>query len=236
MLQRLPRSISGRILVDSVDAPASQTSICEHAHGFYWTEGIRGLGWAPDAIPTLKNGSTIGIASPPAILLPSGDVITPHIRDAERLQGFEPDWTNAAETVARPSVRWSLVGNAVTAPVARWLGGRLAEPGHYDVARDRELAVGARWPKAARFNGQTRKRVEISTYPTWAERRPLAEFLRFEGKPLSTRATRGFLSRTERSTLRFVPGFLDRVRQHLDNIEQVGETPESVGFVNIAAE
>src|SRR5262249_20157701 len=31
------------------------------ACGFYWTEGIRGLGWAVDAVPTLKGGSTIGI-------------------------------------------------------------------------------------------------------------------------------------------------------------------------------
>ncbi len=26
--------------------------------GFYWTEGTRGLGWAEDAVPTLKGGST----------------------------------------------------------------------------------------------------------------------------------------------------------------------------------
>ncbi|GIU90650.1 MAG: hypothetical protein KatS3mg010_1749 [Acidimicrobiia bacterium] len=26
--------------------------------GFYWTEGLRGLGWARDAVPTLKGGST----------------------------------------------------------------------------------------------------------------------------------------------------------------------------------
>ena len=31
-------------------------SLDTHAHGFYWTEGIRGLGWAQDAIPTMKNG------------------------------------------------------------------------------------------------------------------------------------------------------------------------------------
>src|SRR5581483_5114241 len=35
--------------------------------GFYWTEGLRGLGWAVDAVPTLKGGSSIGIPSPPAI-------------------------------------------------------------------------------------------------------------------------------------------------------------------------
>lgn len=33
--------------------------------GFYWTEGLRGLGWAIDAVPTLKGGSGLGIPSPP---------------------------------------------------------------------------------------------------------------------------------------------------------------------------
>jgi DNA (cytosine-5)-methyltransferase 1 len=40
-----------------------------NAFGFYWTEGLRGLGWAQDAVPTLKGGSTIGIPSPPAVWL-----------------------------------------------------------------------------------------------------------------------------------------------------------------------
>jgi DNA (cytosine-5)-methyltransferase 1 len=56
------------------------------ACGFYWTEGVRGLGWAVDAVPTLKGGSTIGIPA------------TPDIRDAERMQGFPTDWTLPAAT------------------------------------------------------------------------------------------------------------------------------------------
>ena len=35
------------------------------AYGFYWTEGVRGLGWGIDCVPTLKGGSTVGIPSPP---------------------------------------------------------------------------------------------------------------------------------------------------------------------------
>jgi DNA (cytosine-5)-methyltransferase 1 len=203
------------LLTDDVDPPEPSTSLSSHAHGFYWTEGIRGLGWAKDAIPTLKNGSTVGIASPPAILLPDGRVVTPDIRDAERLQGFQADWTEPASAVARASLRWSLVGNAVTVPVAKWLGERLAAPGVYERDRDREFAAGARWPRAARFDGTRRRRVEIGAFPAWRPRPPLAEFLAYEGKPLSSRATRGFLSRTERSSLRFAPGFLDRLRRHL---------------------
>jgi DNA (cytosine-5)-methyltransferase 1 len=208
------------LFADEAAAPEPATSLSQNAHGFYWTEGVRGLGWAPDAVPTLKNGSTVGIASPPAILLPSGLVVTPDIRDAERLQGFEADWTAPAEAVARPSIRWSLIGNAVTVPVAAWLGGRLAAPGEYVIERDRELAADGRWPKAARFDGSRRMRVEINAFPVWRDRPPLAEFLKFQGKPLSARATRGFLSRADRSTLRFVPGFLDALRRHLAWMER----------------
>lgn len=89
------------ILGEEVTPRPRATGLDTHAHGFYWTEGIRGLGWAPDAVPTLKNGSTIGIPSPPAILMPDGRVIQPDIRDAERLQGFGENWTEAAGQVGR---------------------------------------------------------------------------------------------------------------------------------------
>lgn len=211
------------ILADEVEPRLAPTDLTARAHGFYWTEGVRGLGWAADAIPTLKNGSTIGIASPPAILLPSGEVITPDIRDAERFQGFPEDWTKPAEGVGRPSLRWSLIGNAVSVPVARWLGERLSNPSSYESCRDRELPDNGRWPKAARFNGDRRHAVSINAYPDWKARPNLTDFLRHEGKPLSARATRGFLSRTERAALRFADGFQDRVRGHLDRMETVPE-------------
>jgi DNA (cytosine-5)-methyltransferase 1 len=207
------------LFVDDVEARPVETRLGSHAHGFYWTEGIRGLGWAADAVPTLKNGSTVGIASPPAIMLPDGTVITPDIRDAERLQGFPTDWTLPAERVARPSARWSLVGNAVTAPVAEWLGGRLRAPGRYERDRDSFLNVERRWPRAARYDGVLRHAVRIGAFPAWRDRAPLAEFLNWPGKPLSSRATRGFLGRTERGSLRFVPGFRERLRDHLASME-----------------
>ena len=163
----------------------------------------------------------MGIASPPAILLPSGEIVTPDIRDAERLQGFSAEWTRPAEHVGRPSLRWSLVGNAVTVPVAEWLGKRLMKPGRYDHARDHALPPNGRWPKAARFDGSNRKAVAISAFPVWKHRPSLVDFLKFVPRPLSARATRGFLARTERSSLRFVDGFQDRLRAHLADVEHV---------------
>ena len=207
------------ILADEAQPCIAETDLDVRGHGFYWTEGIRGLGWAPDAIPTLKNGSTVGIASPPAILLPSGGVVTPDIRDAERFQGFPEGWTAPAEAIGRASLRWSLIGNAVTVPVASWLGERLAKPGSYDTTRDVEFPASGRWPKAARSDGHRRRAVMISSYPRWDERPTLEAFLNYPGKPLSARATRGFLLRTERATLRFADGFRERLRKHLEQME-----------------
>ena len=113
------------ILNGDVDVEALETNLSTHAHGFYWTEGVRGLGWAKDSVPTLKKGSTIGIASPPAILLPNGEIIKPDIRDAERLQGFPENWTASIEGSYKPSLRWGLIGNAVSVPVSEWIGHQL---------------------------------------------------------------------------------------------------------------
>ena len=121
----------------------------DRACGFYWTEGIRGLGWAVDAVPTLKGGSTIGIPSPPAIRMPDGRIVLPDIRDAERLQGFDPDWTEPAEvTTRRKGARWKLVGNAVNVPVAQWVGQRLNDPRPYNGKHDAPLVPGQPWPRA----------------------------------------------------------------------------------------
>lgn len=197
------------------------TTLSTHAHGFYWTEGTRGLGWAADAVPTLKNGSTVGIPSPPAILMPDGRIIQPDIRDAERLQGFPAGYTSAAP----PRLRWSLVGNAVTVPVAKWLGQRLREPGFYFADRDTSWPTKTAWPKAARFDGERRVAVQIGNFPVWKKREPLHQFLRHEGTPLSLRAATGFLSRAEASSLRFVPGFLDAVREHIGRMQRANLPP-----------
>lgn len=194
--------------------------------GFYWTEGVRGLGWAVDAVPTLKGGSTIGIASPPAVRRRAGydeglGVVTPGLADAERLQGFESGWTAAAvqHAGARVGHRWKLVGNAVPVPVAAWVGRRLREPGQYDARADRGLQPGDAWPTAAWGGGGVAYRATVSTWPVALPYRHLEEYLT-EAKPLSARATSGFLKRAETGNLRFVDGFLDDVRTHLDVMRQ----------------
>ncbi len=205
------------LLADDAPIERHRSALGERPHGFYWTEGLSGLGWAVDAVPTLKNGSTIGIPSPPAVLMPDGRILKLGIEDAERLQGFDAGWTKPADAIARAGARWSLIGSAVSVPVAQWIGERLSSPLPYDLARDVGFGALGKAPRAARFDGRIRHAVRISADPLGIRAPSLSEFMRdTEGQqPLSVKATLGFLSRTRRAKLRFVPGFISAVERHL---------------------
>lgn len=169
--------------------------------GFYWTEGRSALGLVSDAIPTLKAGSTIGIPSPPAIAFPSGKVAMPDIRDAERLQGFPPDWTMPAERVAKPSTRWKLVGNAVTVNTIAWIAKKFVHPEKYDATKDKPLDD-KKWPHAAWGVNGKRFCSNASVLPETARNSGLEEFIEFPMKDLSLRASKGFYSRLQEGCLK----------------------------------
>ncbi|AYF76495.1 DNA (cytosine-5-)-methyltransferase [Nocardia yunnanensis] len=190
--------------------------------GFYWTEGNRGLGWAVNAVPTLKGGSGLGIASPPAVRLPSGELVTPGITDGERLQGFDRDWTTPALTVPgiRHGHRWKLVGNAVSVRMASWIADRITHPAD-DPVPDGEPLTRRSWPTAAWGHGGVVHRVPVSTWPVHAPYEDLRWFLD-DSRLLSARATAGFLRRTAMGSLRFPEGFLADVASHL---ERMGGAP-----------
>ena len=144
-------------------------------------------------------------------------MIKPGIRDTERMQGFDSDWTQPAEGIGRASARWALVGSAVSVPVARWLGTRILNPGSYEsTTRPTEFPAQGKAPRAAYFDGRGRRVISIGTDPVGIRPPALVDFLRdVEGqRPLSLKATVGFLSRTARAKLRFEPGFLEAVRRH----------------------
>jgi DNA (cytosine-5)-methyltransferase 1 len=112
-----------------------------------------------------------------------------------------------------------MVGNAVCIPVSQWVGERLNDPGTFDDALSHPLTEG-RWPMAAWGEGEHSFTVSVSLWPLLTPRLHLAEFLDHPVRPLSIRATQGFLARTDRSSLRFPDGFLDAVRLHLKAIER----------------
>lgn len=215
-----------RVLFHGNETPNDQVyGLDEAAHGFYWTEGNRGLGWGEDCVPTLKGGSTMGIPSPPAILLPDLGIVTPHLDDAERMQGFPAGWTDidgileSTGKAFNKRRRWMLVGNAVNVGVSTWLGERLAADEPYEGESGEPLEAGKPWPIAGWFDGTTRYAVPLTSWPVKRPRVSLAKFLERPGTPLSLRATAGFYSRISRSSLRFKPGFKEAVAAHLRLME-----------------
>ncbi len=180
------------------------------ACGFYWTEGNTGLGWVVDGVPTIKGGSGLGIPSPPALWMPDGSFVTPDIRDAERLQGFNTDWTRPAEAVPglKRGVRWKLVGNAVCVPMASWIAKRLAAVvGDYS-GEDSYLPDHARWPNAAWGDKSGVHKSSVGEFPVKVAQQRLDEFLEFKPIPLSDRAIRGFRNRLAASRLNYPAAFL----------------------------
>lgn len=202
---------------DAGESPSPQQ--WNSGRGFYWTEGNTGLGWAPGAIPTLKGGSGLGIASPPAIWFPGRrSMELPDIRDAERLQGFEPGWTAAVETGFTRGERWRLVGNAVCVPMMRWLAARLEVESEHDPSYDREWDPVRGWPDAAWGHQGSRRMSRVSAWPVAVPRQTIIPFLRYRTHPLSLRATEGFLRRARKSSLRFEKGFLEDVAHHAERM------------------
>ena len=209
-----PRTV---LFADEAGEP-SDDAFRNDAFGFYWTEGLRGLGWARDAVPPLKGGSTVGIASPPGVWLTNADTehrfVTPTIEDAEALQGFERGWTAPAEVDRSNGPRWKLVGNAVTVGVADWLVGRLHDPGEVQVD-SRILGKGACWPAAACGASGRVWEFRASMWPVRRDYRHLTDMLSLStAKPLSVRAAVGFCERASRSSLDFAPAFLRDIRRH----------------------
>ena len=192
-------------------------------YGFYWTEGKRGLGWAVDAVPTLKIGSKIGIPSPPAIWVPKKNFFgTPEIRDAERLQGFSSDWTLPAMSLpkSKRGDRWHLVGNAVCVNMSHWLANSLINPGSFDTSLARKINR-KKWPKAAYgYKGQVFE-VDVGTWPV--DNRPphLKEFLNYPLIPLTEKGLRGFYSRAISSELiNYPPRFIESMEVFLKSKEE----------------
>jgi hypothetical protein len=86
-----------------------------------------------------------------------------------------------------------LVGNAVSVPVAEWIGGHLASPGVFDARHATAIDHGAGWPKAAWGAKGRIHACAASTFPVASPPIALAAFLAYPVSPLSARATMGFI-------------------------------------------
>lgn len=192
-----------RLLFADSGSPREPARLANTNCGFYWTEGNKGVGWAVDAVPPLKGTSGVSIVSPPGIWRPKQrDFVTPTITDAEALQGFKRNWTSPAELLPGGSrVRWRLIGNAVSVPVAKWLGRQLTSQVEHDLPEALRLTDDAPWPTACFGEHGKRFKVDSSEWPGRRSYVSLSEFLSKDAPPLSLRAAAGFMLRLNRSRL-----------------------------------
>lgn len=196
--------------------PQSESELASNAFGFYWTEGRGGLGWAHDAVPTLKGGSTVGIPSPPAIWVPNAapgrKVVTPRLQ----MQGFPRGWTAVANARGqRNGPRWKLVGNAVTVGVSAWVASRLASPSPSFDKGVAHRGTGA-WPTAAWGEKGKVWTVDLSEYPLRLPYQHLLDIVDHRTSPaLSHRGAAGFLHRLQQGNLGRYPGFRADIAEHV---------------------
>ena len=193
------------------------------AYGFYWTEGLRGLGWCPDGVPTMKGGSTIGIPSPPAIWIPAAPVgsriVTPGISAAERMQGFPAGWTKSAEPLKRGrGARWKMVGNAVTVGATEWIGRNLTKTKNWEPGEGAAIESGRSWPTAAWGETGPRQNVDVSLWPVQKPYRHLTDLMGKDSQPLSLRGTAGFLDRLGRGRLKVPESFRLDLAEHVEHM------------------
>ncbi|MFC7847126.1 DNA cytosine methyltransferase [Arthrobacter sp. NPDC057388] len=208
-----PERVLFRDYANAAGSKHTATDRRQTAHGFYWTEGNRGVGWGNGVVPTIKGSTTAGIPSAPAVWLPKKPVElrfrTPSIEALETLQGFRPGWTSAAP--ARD--RWKLVGNAVAVPAVQWIAEGLRAYDHLSsVELPGELDVKHGWGTAGVSVGKHVRRARVSEAPLTGPLRrafTLQRVLEERGShALSTKATRGFASRLQRSSLRYQDSFM----------------------------
>lgn len=228
-----------RVLFADEAGERPETDLKADAFGFYWTEGKGGLGWAQDAVPTLKGGSTIGIPSQPAIWVPGAPddrlFVMPSIEEAEAMQGFERGWTDVEMAGRKHGHRWKLVGNAVTARVAEWVAGRLSEPGE-PVAELDGPEVTHRWPTAAWGENGKARAVSISEFPILAPYEHLSAVVDLnKAAPLSARAINGFRSRLLQGNLGRYEGFREDVNRYYEVVASAtfGSAPMPLGACEV---
>ena len=195
-----------------------------NAFSFSWTEGKAGAGWGYNCTGPLRVGSGLGMPSPPAIVLRDGRVVLPSLRDAERLQGFAPGWTAAADSITdapgSKGARWRLAGRAVPPAMSEWLGRSLRLQEEADAPERTPIVAGKSWPKAGWGSSEGRWKHTASAFPV---RRPLPDLERWldtdSATPLSARATRGFLKRFQSGSLRRPPGLIQTLERHARRME-----------------
>lgn len=170
------------------------------AAGFYWTAGTHSINYSRGYVPTIKIGSSVGIASPPAVHY--ADVVrTLSPAESLRLQGFDFD----PEIFPTATSAYKAAGNAVARPIGRWVLDGLWEAGSTSVPAwsptQDELfpddAGVAKFPNSGYLAEGLVTAVDMGRHALATN---LVDFLDLDSADrLSPRASRGLLDRLARS-------------------------------------
>jgi DNA (cytosine-5)-methyltransferase 1 len=115
------------------------------------------------------------------------------------------------EAVARPTIRWKLIGNAVTVNVCKWVAEGLSAPTGPGPVDFRPLDDN-RWPMAAFGEKGRAWRVDGDYGPF--DRAGLSAFLVHPTRPLSAKAINGFIGRARKGNLVYPSGFVEALESY----------------------
>lgn len=211
----LPQNRSRLLIIASRDSAVSRTlfralpplekhatnpKARDKAAGFYWTAGTHSINYSKGYVPTIKIGSSLGIASPPAVHY--GNVVrTLSPSESLGLQGFNLD----SGIFPSASSAYKAAGNAVARPIGRWV---------MDGLQDTNAVVTLDWAPTQSelfsedlgLTSYPRSGLSVNGVVTAVEVREQAsatnlfEFLDVRSaERLSPRASRGLLERLDRS-------------------------------------
>jgi DNA (cytosine-5)-methyltransferase 1 len=115
-----------------------------------------------------------------------------------------------------------MIGNAVSVPMAKWIAERLSGPlAEFQTDKSQGgLPAEGSWPSAAWGHKGDRGRANVSEWPVAMPSLHLSSFLEHKVFPLSKKATSGFLSRLEKSSLRYEEAFRLDLAHHAENVEK----------------
>ena len=195
-----PASVHSLFRDITTTRPVVDSAGADSAAGFYWTAGIHSINYTRGYVPTIKIGSSLGIASPPAVHY--GDVVRAlTAEESLRLQGFD---LTAADFPNRTAA-YKAAGNAVARDIGRWvLDGVSSERKVKDLNLRASQGLlfpqeKERYPTSGLYSNGVVTTVDV-TYGTRASN--LSDFLDLAcSDRLSSRAAAGLLKRLNKSKL-----------------------------------
>ena len=188
------------------------------AFGFYWTAGIQGLSYHRGISPTIKVGSSLDIASPPAVHV-GGMVRKLKPRECLRLQGFAVD---GFEEMSDANI-YRMAGNAVARPAGKFVVDGVSQvlsnssvPTQSGFFGSSGVPTGG-WSSEGRWESGELTAVHRPRPIALAAN--LSVFLddNFQGYELSARAAAGLISRMDSSGKHWPAGLREALRTRVES-------------------